>query len=52
LKQNGAVTHCVWDKLVFSKVKAMLGGNVKLMITGSAPISGEVLDFLKIAFCC
>lgn len=46
------MTHCLWDRLVFGKVKAMLGGNVKLMITGSAPISGEVLDFLKVAFCC
>ena len=52
LKKDGNVTHCLWDKLVFGKVKAMLGGNVKLMITGSAPISGEVLDFLKVAFCC
>ena len=30
----------------------MLGGQARLMITGSAPIHGEVLDFLKIAFCC
>jgi len=33
-------------------MKAMLGGNVRLMSTGSAPISKEVLDFLKICFCC
>ena len=33
-------------------MKAMLGGKVRTMLTGSAPISGEVLDFLKICFCC
>ena len=29
----------------------MLGGKIRLMVTGSAPIAGEVLDFLKICFC-
>lgn len=38
--------------MVFGKIKNMLGGKVKIMITGSAPIAGDVLDFLKIAFCC
>jgi len=51
LKSSGKVTHCLWDKLVFNKVKAMLGGRVRFMITGSAPISSDVLDFLKICFC-
>jgi long-chain acyl-CoA synthetase len=51
LKAGYGVSHGLYDKLVFKKMKAILGGNVKVMITGSAPISGDVLDFLKICFC-
>jgi len=50
-KNGQGLTHKVYDKLVFSKMKQVLGGNVRMMITGSAPISPDVLDFLKIAFC-
>ena len=32
-------------------MKLMLGGKVRIMITGSAPIAPEVLDFLKVCFC-
>lgn len=51
-KNGQGFTHRLWDTLVFGKVKDMLGGNVRIMITGSAPIAGEVLDFLKVCFCC
>mmetsp|Transcript_3790 Transcript_3790/g.5732 ORF Transcript_3790/g.5732 Transcript_3790/m.5732 type:complete len:146 (-) Transcript_3790:34-471(-) len=33
-------------------MRALLGGNIRLMSTGSAPISGEVVDFIKVCFCC
>jgi long-chain acyl-CoA synthetase len=49
---NGSLTHSIWDKLVFNKTKNALGGKVRVMITGSAPISPEILSFLKICFCC
>jgi len=52
LARNGAITHGCYDKLVFSKVAKLLGGKVKLMTTGSAPIDKKVLDFLKICFSC
>lgn len=35
-----------------SQIRAVLGGNLKLVVSGSAPIGGEVLDFLKIALAC
>lgn len=52
LRETGAVTHPCYDALVFNKVKAILGGNVKLMCSASAPIAPEILDFLKVVFCC
>jgi long-chain acyl-CoA synthetase len=51
-ESGGYYTHKVWDKLVFSKMQAALGGNVKYMLTGSAPISTEVRKFMKICFAC
>ena len=51
LKAGKGLEHGCWDKIVFKKMKMILGGNVRLMITGSAPIAGDVLDFLKVCFC-
>ncbi|XP_071107341.1 long-chain-fatty-acid--CoA ligase 1-like [Haliotis cracherodii] len=42
----------IWDKLVFGKIQAMLGGRVEFLITGSAPIPTETLDFFKCALGC
>jgi len=41
-----------WDFVVFKNMREKLGGRVRLIITGSAPISDEVYRFLKICFCC
>ncbi len=35
----GSLTHWFYDKLVFNKVKEALGGQVRLIAVGSAPIS-------------
>lgn len=39
------------DTMIFSKVKNMIGGKVRLMMTGGDYISAEILKFLKISFC-
>jgi long-chain acyl-CoA synthetase len=52
LRATGVVTHSVYDRLVFSKVAARLGGRVRIMVTGSAPIADNVLEFLRVAFSC
>ncbi len=51
-RKTGALTNMMWDRLVFARSKNSLGGNVRLMLTGSAPIAPDMLEFLKIAFCC
>ena len=48
---TGQVTHWLYDRLVFKKMKQSLGGRVEFIITGSAPLSADVKKFLKIAFC-
>jgi len=48
--KTGSTTHALYDKLVFGKVKAVLGGRVKTLFTAAAPINGDVLKFLKICF--
>ncbi|KAK3827693.1 MAG: hypothetical protein J3Q66DRAFT_274964 [Benniella sp.] len=52
LNDGKGVTHPLWDRLLFSKVKQALGGNIRFILTASAPISAEILGFLRIAFCC
>ncbi|KAK2467033.1 hypothetical protein APHAL10511_001291 [Amanita phalloides] len=52
LRRTGDPTHMFWDNLVFRKIQSVLGGRLKFLTTGSAPISSDVLDFLKIAFAC
>ncbi|XP_040848047.1 long-chain-fatty-acid--CoA ligase 5 isoform X2 [Ochotona curzoniae] len=42
----------LWDKLIFRKIQDSLGGKVRFMITGAAPISTPVLTFLRAAMGC
>ena len=52
LKKDGTLTHAIYDRMVFKKMKLAFGGKVRFMASGSAPISPEVIDFLKIANGC
>jgi long-chain acyl-CoA synthetase len=52
LRTVGGTQSFIWDRIIFSKVAAKLGGRIRLMVTGSAPIAANVLEFLRIAFSC
>lgn len=42
----------IWDRLIFNKVQASMGGSVRLMLTGAAPISPTVFTFIRAAMGC
>lgn len=48
--QRGIIRRdSIWDKLVFSKVQQSLGGRVRFIVSGSAPLAPRVLNFLRAA---
>eukprot|EP01117_Protostelium_nocturnum_P007056 TRINITY_DN2529_c0_g1_i1.p1 TRINITY_DN2529_c0_g1~~TRINITY_DN2529_c0_g1_i1.p1 ORF type:complete len:852 (-),score=368.62 TRINITY_DN2529_c0_g1_i1:252-2807(-) len=42
----------IYNKIVFSKAKAALGGSCRLIISGAAPLSPNIQEFLKVVFGC
>jgi len=45
--RSGSTTPIV-DKIVFNKIKALLGGKMRFAITGGAPLSPETHDFIRV----
>jgi len=39
--------HMLWDGLVLKRIQERLGGRVKLIVSGAAPLSPTILQFLK-----
>lgn len=46
--------HCVIRlcSLLFRKVKKLLGGRVRMMLSGGAPLSPDTQRFMNVCFCC
>ncbi|KAJ2764816.1 medium-chain fatty acid-CoA ligase faa2, partial [Coemansia nantahalensis] len=49
LAAGGGVHHALWDRTVCRKIRAALGGRLELGASGSAPLDGHVLSFLRAA---
>ncbi|XP_041363216.1 long-chain-fatty-acid--CoA ligase 5-like [Gigantopelta aegis] len=52
VKRAIVTRNTFWDKLVFHKVQSLLGGRVVVVLTGSAPVSEDTLNFIKCATGC
>eukprot|EP01023_Acetabularia_acetabulum_P030154 TRINITY_DN28386_c1_g1_i4.p1 TRINITY_DN28386_c1_g1~~TRINITY_DN28386_c1_g1_i4.p1 ORF type:complete len:446 (-),score=74.50 TRINITY_DN28386_c1_g1_i4:304-1641(-) len=47
---GGGILGRFYDKIVFSKIRAKLGGQVHLLSSGASPIAADVFDFLRVCF--
>ncbi|KAJ4459796.1 putative Long chain acyl-CoA synthetase 7 [Paratrimastix pyriformis] len=43
-----AAQQKIWDRLVFRHIKAKMGGNLKFILCGSAPLAPAVQEFLQV----
>lgn len=49
MKQNKpGLKRAIADALVFSKIRAALGGRVRIMLSGGAPIAADVVNFFDL----
>ncbi|KAJ1719378.1 medium-chain fatty acid-CoA ligase faa2, partial [Coemansia biformis] len=49
LEAGQGVHHALWDRIVCSKIRAVFGGRLEMAASGSAPLDGRVLNFLRVA---
>ena len=47
---ENTVHHWLWDRLVFGAIRQKLGGRLRFILSGSAPVSPDVMDFMRICF--
>ncbi|KAJ2811741.1 medium-chain fatty acid-CoA ligase faa2, partial [Coemansia furcata] len=49
---KGELRHPLWDRVLFRKVAAQLGGRIKVIISGCLNLKPEVIDFFHAVLSC
>jgi len=52
IKRGDFSQNTIWDKLLFEKIRQQFGGQVRRVVSSSAPLSAEVCEFARAAFSC
>ncbi|ORY32192.1 hypothetical protein BCR39DRAFT_524520 [Naematelia encephala] len=51
-RETGEVKHTLYDALVFRKIRNLLGGQIRYISSGAAPLAPDVHEMLKVCFSC
>ena len=51
-KERGILSNPLLDSLIFKKVRSVLGGRMRFMLVGSAPMDPELMNFLQCSLSC
>ena len=51
-QEKGMLTNIFWDNIVFNRIRNILGGRMRFMLIGSAPMDSYILNFLRCALSC
>lgn len=51
LRTDATFTHPFWDKIVFNQIKQLMGGKLRYMVAGGAPLDAIVQERMKVLFC-
>ena len=47
VERHRVTRHAIWDRFVLKRIQDRLGGRMKLIVSGAAPLSPAILQFLK-----
>ena len=51
-QEKGILHNIFWDNIIFNKIKNILGGRIRFMLIGSAPMDSYILNFLRCTLSC
>ena len=50
--EKGVLNNIFWDNIIFNKIKGLMGGKIRFMLIGSAPMDSYILNFLRCVLSC